>query len=247
MTGTDLAAPVNKAEAAGLVATELLDEARIFASAFPDVKSASEALVKIAIGRSLGFEPAVAMANIHLHQGKPIVGYAMLGACVKRDARYDYKLRELTSDKCAIEFFEYEGDEKVSAGVSEYTMKDAETAKLEKKDNYQKSPRNMLFARAMSNGIKWFVPDVVGGAVYVSEEMDLIRQEAAAEPVAEVVATITGAEAEDMEQLMATACQTPDEMSELLLAEGADSAYELSPEGAANIRRILNDTERGDD
>jgi len=34
-----------------------------------------------------------------------------------------------------------------------------------------KFPKNMLFARAMSNGIKWFTPDVFAGPVYTPEEL----------------------------------------------------------------------------
>lgn len=40
----------------------------------------------------------------------------------------------------------------------------------------------MLFARAMSNGVKWFTPDVFRGPVYVPEEMpevtiDVVHEE----------------------------------------------------------------------
>ncbi|RDT44717.1 hypothetical protein DXF87_27490, partial [Enterobacter roggenkampii] len=34
-----------------------------------------------------------------------------------------------------------------------------------------KFPKNMLFARAMSNGVKWFTPDVFSGPVYTPEEL----------------------------------------------------------------------------
>jgi hypothetical protein len=38
--------------------------------------------------------------------------------------------------------------------------------------NMDKFGRNMMFARAMSNGVKWFCPDVFdGNAVYVPEEL----------------------------------------------------------------------------
>jgi hypothetical protein len=42
----------------------------------------------------------------------------------------------------------------------------------------------MLFARAMSNGCKWYTPDVFNGPVYVPEEMQAVTVEDA---VAEVV------------------------------------------------------------
>ena len=51
-------------------------------------------------------------------------------------------------------------------------MKDASAAGLTNKDNWKKYPRNMLFARAISNGQKWYAPDVYNGVtVYTPDEM----------------------------------------------------------------------------
>ena len=36
---------------------------------------------------------------------------------------------------------------------------------------YKGFARNMLFARAMSNGARWFTPDVFGGPVYTPDEL----------------------------------------------------------------------------
>ena len=41
----------------------------------------------------------------------------------------------------------------------------------------------MLFARAMSNGVKWYTPDVFAGPVYVPEEMETVTQDVAHEVV----------------------------------------------------------------
>jgi hypothetical protein len=50
-------------------------------------------------------------------------------------------------------------------------MDDAKAANL-KGENWTNYPRNMLFARAVSNGAKWFCPDLFGGApVYTPEEL----------------------------------------------------------------------------
>lgn len=60
-------------------------------------------------------------------------------------------------------------------GVSRFTLDDARAAHLIKdssKAAWNTSPRNMLLARAMSNGVKWFVPEVLGGLpVYVEGEL----------------------------------------------------------------------------
>jgi len=51
-------------------------------------------------------------------------------------------------------------------------MADAKAAGLDQKDNWKKYKRNMLFARALSNGQKWYAPDVFNGAtVYTPDEL----------------------------------------------------------------------------
>lgn len=68
-------------------------------------------------------------------------------------------------------------------GVSRFTEDDARAAKLIKPDQDARMPwltarRNMLLARAMSNGVKWFVPEVLGGLpVYVEGELPPARPE----------------------------------------------------------------------
>lgn len=70
-----------------------------------------------------------------------------------------------------VEF--YVGGER--RGVSRFTLDDARAARLIKdsdKAAWNTSPRNMLLARAMSNGAKWFVPEVFGGMpVYTDGEI----------------------------------------------------------------------------
>jgi hypothetical protein len=92
----------------------------------------------------------------------------LLAAAIKRHPRYDYRVRSLTNDACEVVFFE-DGKE---AGASEFTMDDARTAGLAGGDNWKKFPRNMLFARAISNGAKFFCPDVFAGApIYTPDEL----------------------------------------------------------------------------
>jgi len=65
---------------------------------------------------------------------------------------------------CTIEFYE----DGRAIGRSRFTIEDAKRAGTKNMDKY---PRNMLFARAMSNGVRWFCPDVFGQAVYTPEEL----------------------------------------------------------------------------
>jgi hypothetical protein len=134
---------------------------------FADSRDAAQAAVKILAGQELGFGPFASMTGVHVIKGKCAVSANLLAAAVKRSKRYDFKVRKNTETEAAIEFFE--GKEPL--GVSTFTIEDAKTAGLTSNDTYKRFPRNMLYARAMSNGVRWFCPDLFGGPVYVPEEL----------------------------------------------------------------------------
>lgn len=172
---------------------------------FKDVKQADQAFAKIVIGRDLGLTPAQAMTGVYLVEGRPQLAAPLMGHFVRASGKYDWRVLKIDRDGVEIEFGEGKAPGKDqetgewlpwpgSLGVSEFTKEDAETAKLGGKDTYSKWPRNMFFSRAMSNGVKWFVPDTMGGLpVYVEGELEGISSgrgrdgdtEAAALPPAE--------------------------------------------------------------
>lgn len=131
----------------------------------------AQVAAKILAGRELGFGPFAAVNGIHIISGKPAVGANLMAAAVRSHPRYDYKVRELSDKACVLEFF----DNGESAGLSSFTLADAEKAELSTGKNaatWRKFARNMLFARAMSNGVRWYAPDIFSGnAVYVPEEL----------------------------------------------------------------------------
>lgn len=147
--------------------TEALSIGKAFAESgmFPDIKSAAQAIVKIQAGQEIGIPPFAAMSGIHIIQGKPTIGAGVMASCVKGSGKYDYRVVESTEQVCSIDFFQ--GKEKI--GNSTFTIADAKKAGTK---NLDKFPKNMLFARAMSNGVKWFTPDVFAGPVYTPEEFD---------------------------------------------------------------------------
>jgi len=136
---------------------------------FKDARDASQAVVKVLAGREMGFGPIASMQGINIIQGQPSVGANLLGAAIKRTNKYNYRvIPPHTDDRCEIAFFE-SGQE---VGRSVFTMDDANRAGLTGKQNWKQFPRNMLFARALSNGARWFCPDVFGGVTaYVPEEL----------------------------------------------------------------------------
>ena len=124
---------------------------------------------KILAGREIGIGPFAAVNGIHIISGKPAIGANLMASAVKGSGRYDYRVREISDKACRIEFFQRSGDQWESIGTSEFTADDARKAQTK---NMDKFARNMLFARAMSNGIRWYCPDVFSGnAVYVPEEL----------------------------------------------------------------------------
>jgi len=124
---------------------------------------------KILAGRELGYGPFASVNGIHIIQGRPSVSANLMAAAVKASGRYDYRVRKMDADVCEVEFFERIDGRRDSLGTSSFTAADAAKAQTK---NMTTFPRNMLFARAMSNGVKWFCPDVFNGnAVYVPEEL----------------------------------------------------------------------------
>ena len=131
---------------------------------FADTKQAAQAFVKIQAGQEIGLAPFAAMSGINIILGKPTFGAGVIASSVKGSAKYDFKVKELNDKLCSIDFFE--GKEFI--GNSTFTIEDA---KKQSTKNLDKFPKNMLYARAISNGQKWFCPDVFQMAVYVPEEM----------------------------------------------------------------------------
>lgn len=146
---------------------EISTMGKVFAESgmFADAKAAAQAIVKIQAGQEIGIPPFAAMSGIHIIQGKPAIGAGLMASCVKGSGKYDYEVKVMDEKICTIEFKTKAGK---LLGTSTFTIEDAKKAQTK---NLDKFPKNMLFARAMSNGVKWFTPDVFSGPVYTPEEL----------------------------------------------------------------------------
>lgn len=149
--------------------SDIMTMAKTFAESgmFTDAKAMGQAFVKIQAGQEIGIPPFAAMSGIHIIQGKPTIGAGLIASTVKGSGKYDYKVIQLDDKACSLDF--YQGTAKI--GNSTFTIADAKAAQTK---NIDKFPKNMLFARAISNGVKWFCPDVFAGPVYTPEEMETI-------------------------------------------------------------------------
>jgi len=151
---------------------DIMDMSKMFVESgmFTDAKSVAQAFVKIQAGQEIGLAPFAAMSGINVIMGKPTFGAGVIASSVKGSGKYDFKVSQLDDKACSIDFFE--GKDLI--GNSTFTIEDA---KKQGTKNLDKFPKNMLYARAMSNGQKWFCPDVFQMAVYVPEEMPEVTQD----------------------------------------------------------------------
>ena len=148
---------------------ENVAKAMVSSGYFTDSTKISQAIVKIMAGREIGIGPFSSMNGIHIIQGKPAFGANIMAGKVKSSGRYNYRVTEMTDAVCSIEFMEYLNGSWITTGTSSFSIADAKKAGTK---NLDKFPRNMLFARAMSNGVRWYCPDVMNGStVYTPEEL----------------------------------------------------------------------------
>jgi hypothetical protein len=128
---------------------------------FGEVRDAGKALAKILAGQELGMGPIASLMGVYYQQGKVSYSANIMAAAVKKNGQYTYRVRHHDDERCSLEFFTRSSGGWESIGTSDFTMEDAERAGLTtgaNKHNWKNYPRNMLFARAMSNGVKWHTP-----------------------------------------------------------------------------------------
>jgi hypothetical protein len=160
---------------------DVLSIGEVFAQSgfFADSRQAAQCVTKILAGRELGIPAIAAMTGIYLVKGRITLSANLMATLIKRSGRYNYRVRRLDGEACEIDFFE---DGQV-VGESVFTIEDAATAGIAHGDNWKHYPRNMLFARALSNGAKWYCPDLFAGPVYTPDELGGQVDAVSGEPV----------------------------------------------------------------
>ncbi len=208
---------------------------------FKDARDAMQACVKVQAGLELGIPPVQAMTGIHIVEGKPTISAALIATLVKRSGKYNYRITAHDETKCVIDF--YEGKDKI--GSSSFTIADAEKAGVTRNPTWTKYRRNMLFARAMSNGARWHTPDIFGGAIYTPEEMGA-EVDGEGEPVrvidhepvrSEPARTVTPAKGTD--PLAAVKKASWSELDRLKVGDGMNTAE--MKQARLNCAKRLND------
>ncbi len=138
---------------------------------FGDIRDMAQAAVKIMAGRELGIPPVASMMGIHIIKGKIGLGAHLIASLIRQHG-YEYRIKRHDDNGCDIEFLSrVENGKRQSLGVSSFGSTDADRAGI-KSEMYRKFPRNMYYSRAISNGAKWYCPEVFGGApIYTTEEL----------------------------------------------------------------------------
>lgn len=194
---TSLAKVENSNVAGGLQIRNIDDLSRLSgmlaaSNFFADAKDAAQCGVKVLAGLEMGIGAFQAMTGIHIIKGKPSVGAGLISAKIKSSGKYDYEALQHDEEACILVFYETEFKSDVRAlkrqvlkgeideatyhkrlksvalGISSFNLDDARKAGTQ---NIGKFTRNMLFARAISNGQKWYCPDVFSCSVYTPEEL----------------------------------------------------------------------------
>lgn len=213
---------------------------------FKDAREAAQACVKVQAGLELGLPPVQAMTGIHIVEGKPTISATLIATLVKRSGKYNYRVTAHDETRCSIAFFE--GKEKI--GESTFTFADAEKAGVTKNAIWHKYRRNMLFARAMSNGARWYCPDIFGGVIYTPEELGAEVNEEG-EPVKTVVAEAVRPEAPKPAPAVSTDLKAVQdavwaEFNRLLVGDGMEKADKR--EARMNVvKRVNRGVEPGTD
>ena len=133
--------------------------------------SVEQALAVILMGRELGVGPTTALSNIIISTGKPTLGAALVGALIQKSGKYTYNVTEMSDQRVSVDFYAGAPENGHLLGVSTFTLQDALKARLGNSPTWQQYPRNLLLARAITNGARWYCPEVFGGAVYDPEEV----------------------------------------------------------------------------
>jgi hypothetical protein len=180
-TSSALTAPGTSALNLQVSSVDDLDRlARVFAASGlfgrdgnQDTKIA-ECAIRLMAGMEAGISPFASLTGVHIIKGRPAFSANLLAQAVRRHPDYDYRVLEKTAKACRIQFLS-RGE---ILGVEAFTMEMAERAGLLSGNSergipaWKAYPEAMLFARALTAGMRTHCPDALGGSpAYTPEEL----------------------------------------------------------------------------
>ena len=180
------AAIIPNAQNLRLLATDMFNS-----KMFRGVETPAQAVAIIQMGAELGFGPVTALNIIKIIQGQMTVATRGLLALAQNKAGVSWQVVESTDKACRIRFSRPKWDDMEVA----FTLEDAKAAGLLRAGGgWEKYPKDMLFARCASRGVRRIAPDAISGLYSTEEMQDAVPfNHGGAAPVvdAEVVSGVT--------------------------------------------------------
>jgi hypothetical protein len=146
-----------------------------------DQQMQMRAMAKIVAGHAYGFDPILSLSCFDVINGKVGPTSACISLLIKRSGKYNYKVVTWTHTECDLLFVGKAADGTWKPlGHSTFTIDDAKKAGYvdgANKHNWTKIPRNMLLARAITNGKRLFCADVMDTGGYIGSGQNAIESE----------------------------------------------------------------------
>ena len=162
-------------------------------------KNAAELALRVKYGMEMGLGPATALQSVAVINGSPSLTAGAIASRIGGHPDYDYEVTEHTEERCTIIVYRHKRGEWRECPPSTFTLDDAAKAGLLKAGPWKQYPRNMLYARALTNAARWHAAEVFGGSVYTPDELGAdvdeqgevvttayVPRTAAAEPLARI-------------------------------------------------------------
>ena len=192
---------------------------------YKDIRDAAAGVVKLRIARELGLG-LKGISDVHIVEGKPTLSYqAILGMVRSYTGPHNtdrYSFRYLRRDEECVEIEWTINGEVI--GVSKCDTEDAKRMGVASRGTWQKYPRQMRTARAVTEGVNAFMPEVIGGSIYTPDELG----DSSGSSSSSVVTAVDGGEGDDSTLLVASSVaalppsltiKTPDEKADEMVAE----------------------------
>jgi len=125
-------------------------------------------------GDEIGITPIASVRNISNIKGNLSYSANLIAQLIDESKIYRYRIVEHNKEICSILFQEKnESDKWVDLGISEFTFAQAKAINLTRNPIWKSYTKALLFARAISQGFRWYSPSLGRGAIlYTDEEME---------------------------------------------------------------------------